>query len=154
MSTKRPEIAPGITVDRDKGFGAPVLKDTSVKVITILTELASGADPKTLEGQCGVSRAGIFSALAYASEIVAEEPQARSGPEVEVSIGVVVNPAVRFGKPILKGTRMDVATLLGYLANGESTGELMQAYRLPEDGIRNALLFASSILERETVSAQ
>ena len=153
MSKKRPEIAPGITVDTDSGFGVPVIKGTSVRVATILRKLASGTELQTLEPQFGVSHEGILSALAYVAEIISQEPQARRGPAVEVAPGVTVDPAVRFGKPVLKGTRMDVATLLGYMAAGESPEELTLAYGLSNEAIHDALLYAGSILERETVSA-
>ncbi len=153
MRKKRPEIAPGITVDRDEGFGTPVIKGTFVEVTTVLQELASGTEFSTLEREYGVSHDGVLAALAYACEIVSEEPQARHGSLVEVSPGVTIDPEVRFGKPVLKGTRMDVATLLGRMAAGETAEALSEEYALRGAAVRDALLYAKSILVRETVSA-
>ncbi|HUP61441.1 MAG TPA: DUF433 domain-containing protein [Thermoanaerobaculia bacterium] len=85
VKKKRPEIAPGITVDRDEGFGAPVVKGTAVEVASVLDELAAGMKISTLEREYGLSREGILAALAYASEVISELPQARSGECVEVT---------------------------------------------------------------------
>ena len=41
-------------------------------------------------------------------------------PEVELFPGVVSNPQVLGGKPVVKGTRVPVALILGKLAGGMS----------------------------------
>ena len=38
---------------------------------------------------------------------------------MEIFPGISIDPHVRFGKPCLTGTRIDVATLMGALAAGE-----------------------------------
>ena len=43
---------------------------------------------------------------------------------MEIFPGISMDPAVRFGKPCLAGTRMDVATIVGALAGGESYEEV------------------------------
>jgi uncharacterized protein (DUF433 family) len=49
---------------------------------------------------------------------------------MEVFPGISMDPDVRFGKPCLSGTRIDVATVVGALAAGEST-ETVAAAHLP-----------------------
>ena len=42
------------------------------------------------------------------------------GDQMEVFPGISMNPDVRFGKPCIAGTRMDVATVVGLIASGET----------------------------------
>ena len=39
---------------------------------------------------------------------------------MEIFPGISMDPSIRFGKPCLTGTRIDVATVVGALASGES----------------------------------
>ncbi len=39
---------------------------------------------------------------------------------MEIFPGISMDPGIRFGKPCLTGTRIDVATVMGALAAGES----------------------------------
>jgi uncharacterized protein (DUF433 family) len=58
---------------------------------------------------------------------------------------IEINPEKRFGKPILKGTRISVADVLNWLANGMSREEIMADF--PELGfeqINACLFFAAS----------
>ena len=48
---------------------------------------------------------------------------------MEVFPGISMDPDVRFGKPCLTGTRIDVATIVGALAAGESADTLATDYR-------------------------
>lgn len=41
---------------------------------------------------------------------------------------ITINPAVRSGQPIIRGTRITVWDVLGWLAGGMSTGEIIQDY--------------------------
>ncbi|MGH7463456.1 MAG: DUF433 domain-containing protein, partial [Longimicrobiales bacterium] len=38
---------------------------------------------------------------------------------------IVADPAVRFGKPCVKGTRISVGDVLGYLAGGMSEDQIL-----------------------------
>ena len=64
---------------------------------------------------------------------------------MEVFPGVSMDPDVRFGKPCLTGTRIDVATVVGALAAGESTESVAAAYALSLDQVRAALAYAAHI---------
>ena len=60
---------------------------------------------------------------------------------------ITINPAVRSGKPCIRGTRITVYDILEYLAGGMSEAEVLDEFPdlTPED-IRATLVFAA---ERE-----
>ena len=61
--------------------------------------------------------------------------------------GITVTPDVRFGKPCVRGTRITVGDVLGYLAGGMSEDEILDDFpSLARDDLRAALSFAA---ERE-----
>ena len=60
---------------------------------------------------------------------------------------ITVDPAVRFGKPCVRGTRITVGDVLGYLAGGMSEGQIVEDFpQLSRDDIRACLAYA---VERE-----
>ena len=57
---------------------------------------------------------------------------------------IVLDPAIRSGKPIIRGTRITVADILDYLAAGMAASEIVVDFPdLHEDDIRAALAFAA-----------
>ena len=57
---------------------------------------------------------------------------------------IVLDPGIRSGKPIIRGTRITVADILDYLAGGMSPSEIVVDFPdLHEDDIRAALAFAA-----------
>lgn len=66
---------------------------------------------------------------------------------METNDRIVIDPAVRFGKPTVRGTRITVGDVLSYLASGMSEDELLSDFPQLERGdIRACLAFAA---ERE-----
>ena len=60
---------------------------------------------------------------------------------------ISLDPAVRSGKPVIRGTRITVTDLLEYLAGGMSHEEILSDFPdLVEEDIQAALAFAA---ERE-----
>ena len=57
---------------------------------------------------------------------------------------IAIDPAVRGGQPVIRGTRVPVDVVLGALAAGERTEDLCQAYALCEEQIRACLAFAAA----------
>ena len=58
---------------------------------------------------------------------------------------IVINADKRFGKPTLKGTRIGVAEVLNWLANGMSKEEIVNDFpELTEDSINACLFYAAS----------
>jgi uncharacterized protein (DUF433 family) len=57
---------------------------------------------------------------------------------------ISIDPEIRFGKPCIKGTRISIADILGWLAAGMSHHEILEDYpSLKEDHIKAALTFAA-----------
>ena len=59
-----------------------------------------------------------------------------------------MDPAVRFGKPCITGTRIDVATVLGRLAAGDKIEDIQKDYQLTRDQIMAVLPYATHVVER------
>lgn len=57
---------------------------------------------------------------------------------------ITIDPNKRFGKPIIKGTRISVANILNWLGNDMSKKEIRQNYpELSEQMINAALFYAA-----------
>lgn len=64
---------------------------------------------------------------------------------------ILVDPNIRFGKPCVRGTRISVGDVLGYLAGGMSEAEILANFpQLTRDDIRACLTYAAE-RERRTV---
>jgi uncharacterized protein (DUF433 family) len=62
---------------------------------------------------------------------------------------IEINPRICHGKPVIRGTRVPVALVLGNLAAGASYDELRREYDLTDEDIRAALRFAEALVQRE-----
>lgn len=62
---------------------------------------------------------------------------------------IVLDPGIQHGKPVIKGTRVPVARIIGGLAGGMSKRYIMREYGIKEDDIRAALAYAGEIIEQE-----
>ncbi|GAA4319996.1 DUF433 domain-containing protein [Compostibacter hankyongensis] len=57
---------------------------------------------------------------------------------------IIIDPNVRFGKPVIKGTRISVFDVLSWLANGMSQEEILQDFpELTGEQIRSSLAYAA-----------
>ena len=64
---------------------------------------------------------------------------------------VTVNPAVRSGQPIIRGTRISVWDILGWLGGGVSESDILNDYpELASDDIKAALQFAYQLKDKVT----
>ena len=62
---------------------------------------------------------------------------------------ISINPEIRFGKPCIKGTRIAVADILGWLAAGMTQQKISENFpSINEEHVRAALVFAA---EREAM---
>lgn len=64
---------------------------------------------------------------------------------MEIFPGVSMDPNVRFGKPCLTGTRMDVATIVADLGAGETFESVQEAYQLTREQVLTALRYAAHL---------
>ena len=64
---------------------------------------------------------------------------------------IVVDPAIMVGQPIIRGTRLTVAYILGLLAHGAMVGEILDDYPgLAQEDIQAGLLFANQALSQSS----
>lgn len=64
---------------------------------------------------------------------------------MEVYPGISMDAGVRFGKPCLAGTRIDVATVLAELAAGEGFESVQENYQLTREQVLTALSYAAHV---------
>lgn len=65
---------------------------------------------------------------------------------------IEVNPQVMVGKPVIRGTRITVETILEQFAAGYTEDDILDAYpHLSREAIRAALAYAADALRDETL---
>ncbi len=65
---------------------------------------------------------------------------------------IEINPKVMVGKPVIRGTRISVESIVRKLSEGATEAELMDAYpRLTPEDIRAALSYAAATLAHEEI---
>lgn len=62
---------------------------------------------------------------------------------------IVIDPETQHGKPVIRGTRVPVARIVGGLAGGMTKEELIREYEASEEDIRAALTYAAELIEAE-----
>ncbi|HLY63144.1 MAG TPA: DUF433 domain-containing protein [Terriglobia bacterium] len=61
---------------------------------------------------------------------------------------IIMDPKVLVGKPVVKGTRLSVESIINQLAHGATLEELLKEYPgLAKDDVQACLLFASRSLD-------
>jgi uncharacterized protein (DUF433 family) len=64
---------------------------------------------------------------------------------------ITTDPRIMAGKPVIKGTRLTVEYILGLMAHGASTAEIVKEYEgLTAEDVQACLLFARQSLESTT----
>ena len=71
----------------------------------------------------------------------------------EIAPRIVVDENIRFGRPVIQGTRVPVDLILGKLAAGLSVEELCDEYGIVRDDVLAALAYAARALADEQVRA-
>jgi len=77
----------------------------------------------------------------------------RKPEEVIYRIIIRVNKRVRFGKPVISGTRVPVELILGKLAGGMTYEEIVEEYQITRVDILAALNYAAEVLSKEEIKA-
>lgn len=72
---------------------------------------------------------------------------------MEIAPRISVSKGVRFGKPVITGTRVPVDLILGKLAGGMTYDEVIAEYEITREDILAVLDYAARILSSEEVRA-
>ncbi|MFH1175920.1 MAG: DUF433 domain-containing protein, partial [Acidobacteriota bacterium] len=64
----------------------------------------------------------------------------------EIAPRIVVDEAVRFGRPVIRGTRVPVELIVGKLAGGMSVDHVAAEYELTVEDVLAALSYAAEVL--------
>lgn len=62
---------------------------------------------------------------------------------------IILDPRVHHGKPVIRGTRVPVARIVGGLAGGMTSEEIREEYGVTVRDIRAALEYAEGLVEQE-----
>lgn len=73
---------------------------------------------------------------------------------MEIFPGISVDPGIRFGKPCLAGTRIDVATIIDALGAGESYESVERNYEVTREQILAALRYAAHVAAHQPPAVQ
>jgi uncharacterized protein (DUF433 family) len=71
----------------------------------------------------------------------------------EIAPRISIDPRVRFGKPVISGTRLPVDVILGKLAGGMAIEEVAHEYDISIEDVRAALGYAAELLAGEEIRA-
>jgi uncharacterized protein (DUF433 family) len=62
---------------------------------------------------------------------------------------IVIDPQIQHGKPVIRGTRVPVARIVGGMAGGMTKEEIMREYEISEEDVLAALNYAAQLIESE-----
>lgn len=69
----------------------------------------------------------------------------------EIAPRITINPKVRFGKPVIKGTRVPVDLIVGKIAGGMTMEAVEDQYGLKRQDVMAALRYAAQTVRAEVV---
>ncbi len=71
----------------------------------------------------------------------------------EIAPGIVVDPGIKGGRPVIQGTRIPVDLVLGQLGGGMTIEQVMDEYDLKRNNILEALKYAAQLVSAEEPKA-
>ena len=71
----------------------------------------------------------------------------------EIAPRITVDETVRFGKPVIAGTRVPVDLVVGKLAGGMTVEQVMEEYEILREDVLAALSYAARAIGDEQVRA-
>ena len=105
-------------------------------------------DREACRNKCTVRDLGAARSIPFS-----DEPDKRYNPAMAWQDRMSVNPAIRSGKPCIKGTRITVYDVLEYLAGGMTEDAILNDFPdLTLDDIRAVLAFAAARERRPAYS--
>ena len=72
---------------------------------------------------------------------------------MEIAPRISVDEKIRFGKPVISGTRVPVDLIIGKLAGGMTYEEVIAEYEITREDILAILSYAAGILASEEIKA-
>lgn len=73
---------------------------------------------------------------------------------MEIFPGISIDPGVRFGKPCIAGTRLDVATVVAALGAGDSFEDVQKNYQITREQVLTALRYAAHVAAHQPPAVQ
>lgn len=64
---------------------------------------------------------------------------------------IVIDPEIRHGKPIIKGTRVPADIILGSLVGGMKIEEIAKEYGIEKEDVLAAIEYAAKVIGKEEV---
>lgn len=78
-------------------------------------------------------------------ETAAVSKQIRAGND-----RILIDPAIQHGKPVIRGTRVPVARILGGLASGMTVEKICREYDVSAEDVRAAVRLPPDLCETES----
>jgi uncharacterized protein (DUF433 family) len=100
-------------------------------------------------GRGGEGRAGSHAMTEESSETVTIGSQ--EALVVEIAPRITVDESVRFGRPVIAGTRVPVDVVIGQLAAGMNVAGVAAEYGISEEDVLAALAYAAHAIAEEEV---
>lgn len=72
---------------------------------------------------------------------------------IDLSPRISADPAVCHGKPVIKGTRVMVATVVAHVGAGDSVADLAREHGVSADDVLAAIAYAAEVVAGEEVRA-
>ncbi len=72
---------------------------------------------------------------------------------IEIAPRITVDEQVRFGRPVIQGTRVPVELVVDKLAGGMTVEEVAEEYELTREDVFAALAYAARVIADEHVRA-
>lgn len=69
----------------------------------------------------------------------------------EIFPRIVVDKGVAFGKPVIDGTRVPVAAVIGHIAAGDAVEDVAKEYGITKEQVFAALKYAAKVVDEEMV---
>jgi uncharacterized protein (DUF433 family) len=70
---------------------------------------------------------------------------------VQLAPRIVVDSEIRFGKPVIEGTRVPVEIVVGKLSGGMTYDEVADEYGITRDDVLAALGYAAALIAGEEI---
>ena len=66
---------------------------------------------------------------------------------------IIVDPKILVGKPVIKGTRVMVATVVGHVGAGDPIDEVAHDYGVTREDVLASIAYAADVVAGEEVRA-